>query len=1741
MEIADTQGLLSWSPSAVTPAPNALTVMFWAKIVIPDVTNFQLTEDMTLVGNRRTGDWTQNHAYRFYFNANTGNLEFTAKGASGALPAVKLIERPYLDRWYHLAAVRSGSNWAFYVDGRAIAPPAGLPDIGSMNTTDGVSIGGLLTNQRFYGEIQELAVFQRALTQNDIATNRLKDIPTNFTGLRGYYKLGYSATASDNLKNFAVAPPSPLTAVPDATKQGSGVIDFPETDKQGEQSLFDSQKNQGRDAQSPLSGTFTWQRTLISRPTAGVPFEFRIGYNSGISFNSQALENGADMFYNEAVLGPGWRHSFQTRIIPGQQYLATGGGGYVGLLLWDGSLETWQRIAASRNYKTMHGEYRGELQESVEGDALIWVTPERLIYRFYHPYNESDQNLAGKLKEISDFNGNKVSLTYEPNQGLLDTVTDTAGTVWQFNYNAQTLLSSVTSLGWTITFTYDGSNRLQTFYHRGPAIYEASPVLNTTWTVASYGGPNGLLTQLNNPRGYADIQVSYDKYGRKTAETDGGNRSTLYTYLSPGARQVTRTDGDGKKWVETFDRKGHVTAKTDPLGNTLRYEFYATADKDIFNNTIPTVGVLKRQIEPLGWITTFDAYDERGNLLQKTDAIGKVWKWTFPKITDPAGANGKLTEVLPAESTSTPVASLLNRPITDTRPRVAGETSDWSNRYLFDAQGNLLSHTDDIGTLAAYTYDSRGLVLTSKDANYSPTNLSGTTNTYYPNTGFLQTSTDPAGNVTTFDYTELGWLKSTKNALQQTVTQEFNINGQAIRTTNAMGQTTATTFDEVGNARFALDAKLQQSESQYDGSNLRTWAKDRAGNISTTGYNNRSLPTSGTSPSVPISQPSGPPVSQQITAYRSYDDTGRPYRETDSNGDYVEHTYDANGNEIATRDRIGRIRRKQYDRLNRPVVTIDPLGNTNFTTYDEAGRLLTTTNPNGNTTSHEYDGRGRLTKWTDPEAFVWIYTYDGLGNITDIEDARHEHYKMTYDVRGLRKTEENQDHLLWTYTYDELGRLKTQDEPTGITRTLTYDQAGRLLLAQCSTGRQNILGYDDNGNVMSAIRIEAGTVQLTFTTFAYDSLDRPKSSTDTYGQKVGYDYDALGHVTTLTYPGNRTLSQEFDNLGRLVRQSTSSIWGSHVLNYTWDKEGRLVGQTYPNGMSRAATYDDSGRQTSLTYTDGKGTTDTADDSIQMALNYAYDNNGNQTSAKEKGLLAYIPPTPHDETSAYTPGGRLQTRTDAADSTGAKNWTYEFKNADNTPSFNLSKATCPSVGSLALTYDEDNRTTSLELTNPQNVKSTIQNRYDALGRRISRSVTAGGTTTETRYILNLIGGMERILADTTSTGQITALYLHGPDLAVKVDPVAPANITCYHADASGNIVRLTDKDRGTVSQYAYSDYGQTFAKSSAPSITDTNPYRFVGSQGVMEEGLVSGLTFMRARYYLADAGVFLSVDPVKNIGPNWKPETYGYSGNNPIKSFDPQGTDFMDSAISVGEDWREIRDWGTHALAATSIYFNPIGAEDFVRGFAVGGVEGFAYEQLPANAEDIVDAVDTINDIVDLPKKGLKKYIQEEVSMAPYNSGKIAGKYTYGLARVLTDKEAEYFQGLGSKINAMFTNSSSKTNSTLGAAKQAQANNKTTSTLPAAATWTSGSVSTTGNSRSYSVSSGQTFNGIAQSLGISSSALRALNPQITNYDKINVNQIIKVPPTSSGGASNKSGTASKPGATTTSSSSKSGKK
>jgi RHS repeat-associated protein len=1567
---ADPNSALTWNSGT-----NALTIACWFKISVPS--DFVLSEDMGIVANNRTNSGN-NHAYAIYLSASSANIEFSSRGSGGVDVPLRLIEHPQIERWYHVAVVRTGTSLTVYVDGRNVT--SGFTLSGNSNSTDGISVAGWGSAKYFRGEVQEVAVYQRALTRQENFTNMLRDIPATFTGLRGYFKLGYSANPGDNLKNFASAP---VSGTENLVQQGSGVVEFSETDTQGEQSAFDSKKNQGQDAIASLSGAFSWSNDAIERAGPGMPFDFGFGYSSSIGYNGQAFEGGVDVYAEDSVLGRGWRHSYQTRLVAGNLYLSVGNS-YVGMMSSNGSIETWQR-QSDATFNIVHKEYRGELREVESGSYIEWITPERIVHRFYHPTNWPDSLVAGRLVHIRDFNGNAQGFTYDPDSGRLATVTDTASGTWSFGYDPRGLLTTVSgpitdnAAKWTVTFTYAGITVagapvtvLSTKSIIPPPSY---PLPVQAWNDASPGSTQwqffydeaGRLNRIRDPRGNDDLRIVYDTFGRKISETDANNHVTSFKYNIPSLRQLTTTDrfnaggapdaAQDRIAVESFDRKLRVISRKDPMGFTTSYEH------DLFGNVLAMTDPRRAR--------TVMTYDTRANITSRTNTLGEKTQWTYALTTDPPGLNGRLFD-----------GTLLNKPLTETNP------VGWQNRYAYDPKGNLLTHSDDLGTLAIHQYGHpRGLVTSSTDGNGNETTF-----TYEEGTGFLATRIVPgtlpvAQRTWAFSHTELGWPKTETNPLNEPIALGYNVNGQVISTTDAIGRVFTKAYDSNGNLVTESDGKGANTTFAYDPADRRSEKRDRAGKLWQFGYNTFDELIATTTPAA-LSEVG----TQTETFTRDYDRNGRLIKETDPYTRFVSYEYDQNGNQTAMVDKTGKRWEKGFDALNRPIAERDPESNVRRTAFDAAGRVKVVTSPSGFASTHEYDGRGRLTLWIDPEGFDWEYRYDAASNIEKIIDALNGEYVMTYGARNERKTERNQDGQLWEYTYDPLVRLKTQKNPPGtgagpgggaVERALSYDPVGRLESVTFNTGRTNVLGYDNNNNIRNVVRTGGGQ-SATSLALDYDGLDRLEEARDTFNKTVRYSYDALSRVVTKVYPGGKVLTHNYDRLGRLNKLSFAFSGPPLECEFTYDDADRLTARTYPNGLAQKNTFDTSGRLTNLDHKQGV--------TALIALTYAYDRNGNKVTGNETGTLAWQPGaiSNYDETTTFTPAGRMIQRTDATPSPD-KTFSYTYDAAGN-----MTLATSNLGDAYALTYDEDNRTTSIQWDAGAMATKLVTNRYDALGRRISRTYEG----TETRYVLDLLGDMERILCDTNAAGTVTAWYIHGADLCFKV--AQNGDLTCYHADAQGNILRTTTTDGpdtdnvpDTRSEYAYTPFGRSLdtVPANAPG---SDPYRFVGSQGVMLE--LPGIYFMRARYYSTDAAVFLATDPVRNIGAGWKPEAYGYAYANPIRLNDPDGEmphlaamaigglikGSITEAISIGVDYASGEN-----IDRNDILARMTGAA--VGGFVEGGLAGLGVVG-PAAAGVSEFVSDTI-------RRGIDD--DEDVDMGASGLEALkAGTFNYGLNKLI---------------------------------------------------------------------------------------------------------------------------------------------
>ncbi|MEO1227147.1 MAG: RHS repeat-associated core domain-containing protein, partial [Pseudomonadota bacterium] len=149
-----------------------------------------------------------------------------------------------------------------------------------------------------------------------------------------------------------------------------------------------------------------------------------------------------------------------------------------------------------------------------------------------------------------------------------------------------------------------------------------------------------------------------------------------------------------------------------------------------------------------------------------------------------------------------------------------------------------------------------------------------------------------------------------------------------------------------------------------------------------------------------------------------------------------------------------------------------------------------------------------------------------------------------------------------------------------------------------------------------------------------------------------------------------------------------------------------------------------------------------------------------------------------------------------------------------------------------------------------------------------SKTVNGTTT--RFLLD--GLLE--IAEYDGTGALLRRYVYGLGLAPVAEVSAAGTRRFLHADAVGSVVAVTDAAGLVAERHGYGPYGEG---ASATGVA----FRFTGHRYDPE----TGLYYMRARYYSASLGRFLSPDP---IGYGDGPNLYRYVGNSPVSFVDPTG-------------------------------------------------------------------------------------------------------------------------------------------------------------------------------------------------------------------------------------------------------------
>jgi RHS repeat-associated protein len=579
---------------------------------------------------------------------------------------------------------------------------------------------------------------------------------------------------------------------------------------------------------------------------------------------------------------------------------------------------------------------------------------------------------------------------------------------------------------------------------------------------------------------------------------------------------------------------------------------------------------------------------------------------------------------------------------------------------------------------------------------------------------------------------------------------------------------------------------------------------------------------------------------------------------------------------------------------------------TNYT-YDIAGHL-TQVIQGVQTRTFQYDGLGRKTYENTPEGGTVTYAYTANGGGLCSGDPSNVCTRT--DARGV----------VSTYTYDHANRL------TGVAYTIPSGQSIATMPNVCTTvpngTAANVCEYYDQGGA-SAFATGRLTEMVDATgseSYNHDANGRVKQLSKVIGGQtysIGYQYDASGDVTQITYPSGRVVQQAYNLVGQLCQiaplaANCAAVSSFYAANFSYNAPGKLTSFNYGNGVTGTFYYSPDRMQlTYLAYTKGTST--------YFNLQYSYE----QSSA-------YSPPCPN---GTIKNNGSVQCIMDNVDSGRSVGYSYDpiqrmasAKSCGSTafPQWGLSESydrfgnrltqavtagSGPSANMsfssnnqpTGYTYDPSGNMTVEPLSPPNNMTYDGENRmtafsgnggaasytYDGNGMRVVKSLSGGTTTVSIYSGSSVIAEYDNGAAPSAPSRE----YVTGPSGLLAM--FAGGATTYYHQDHLS--VRLTtDGTSGSptygqvLSQEGSFPFGEQWYESGA-----ANKWSFTSYDRDSE----SGLDYALARYYNSRTGTFCSADPL--AGSPGDPQSwnrYPYGRNDPIDVTDPSGKSWWSSLL-----------------------------------------------------------------------------------------------------------------------------------------------------------------------------------------------------------------------------------------------------
>ena len=911
----------------------------------------------------------------------------------------------------------------------------------------------------------------------------------------------------------------------------------------------------------------------LSISTPGMPLEFKRFYNGKVIFST--------------TLGYGWTHTYDLLL----QVIRTSPTKRVRIWDSDGRALYFREVQQTPTEILFGGEsgVKDRLKQVIStGEYILRRKEGNLTYKF---------SSSGALTEISDPNGNTITLTYTG--GLLTWVSNNFGKDISIQYNGEGRISSVTdpknqsilyeyTNGDLTKVTYPDQNFTRYAYssHRmtdkydtnnslvGHWEYDANGRVITYYSHVKDGIPQGridlsyqsgstVLTRSSRTTNYgtAIIDGIHTVQGIEGCSTCGGINKSFQYSGQLDLTQVTSIDGTNQYTTQyTYDNPtnpweqiGEVLQKTEALGwpeqRTTSYTYtHRTDDPFLLTQSTETV---KSVVDPQQNKVITISYDNQGNILSRQEAgyvfingvaTSKTYTTqyqynTLGQLTQINGPRTDVSDITTLEYYANTLDQGNNRGQLKAIVNALNQRTEFSN---YDANGNVGAITDPNSVITQRTYDQRNRIKTITNQT-----TGAQTQYFYDIRGNLSyiILPVPVGNRIDFTYNLANKLTAIQDSLGNKIQYQYDVEGN---------RTHEETRDPQGTLKKYLDFT-------YDA------------------YNNLK-------------------------------------RIINPDSTYTEYTYDGRKNPTASKDPKNNTTLYTYDPLSRLKVMTQPLSTITNYGYDTQDNQATVTDPKGNTTSYYNDDFGKKNQTGSPDTGTTDYLYDEAGNLVQRFDGKETEVNYTYDalnrLTAIQFPSDPSQNV--TFTYDStsvtygIGRLTGRTDPSG-SYTFYYDAQGNLTKEEKTV---NSILYTtqctyNNNNILTSITYPSGRV-ITYTPDQIGRISQVSAIVNSNPKTLAsaITYLPYGGITGLTYGNGLTLTQGYDNQYRISSILTGSILN---LTYGYDANGDITSITNPD-LTVGEVFDPLG-----TYTYQQGTNKLTHIEGTPSIDYGYDANANITT------------------------------------------------------------------------------------------------------------------------------------------------------------------------------------------------------------------------------------------------------------------------------------------------------------------------------------------------------------------------------------------------------------------------------------------------------------------------------------------------------------------------------------------------